>query len=450
MKLLKKGLLLLLAFCMCVGSVGCMTRVPEATAPETTVPKVTAPKVTLPEATLPEVTAPTVNPLKEAYKDDPAGFVKFSRSTEPREWYVPVSELLEYESQYPDCNGTWFRDQLSGEDLIIYNGFLYALENRFTHFLVYVEDSDKDFSYIREYLSLDSPFLEQNYTHYEYIWKQPINYVGKSISVSMEQFTQKCWDMKMEALETCRQIVQNIPAEYQTQQEKMEYLYDYVCDHVEYVDYESTADESYFYDAVCKGQTLCDGYSNMLSLLFRMIGVECCEVIGRDEEKLSGHTWVAAKLEGVFYNFDPTFEDTSEIPSDQRKFFGFSDNLAGATFLEHEQLRPKCTDTSRDFVYADITVRSFTDWDEVKRIAALAEEKLEAGEQTILVGVNKPLDSGMYDVFFDRYSVYSKSSKEIALVGWQMRNGALIEISLTPIHDKTLPEPIRRPLGGIG
>ena len=412
MKWLKKGLLLLLALGMLTGIMGCTTWPPETTVPETP--------------------APTVDPIKEAYKSDPANFVVFSRSTEPREWYVSIPELLEYETQYPDCNSTWFRDQLSGEDLVIYNSYLYALENRFIYFNLYVEDNEKDFSYIREFVSLDSPFLEQNYTHYEHIWKVPINHIGKRISVSMEQFTDSRWEMKMEALAKCRQIVQDIPPEYETQQEKMEYLYDYVCDNVEYVDYESMADESYFYDAVCKGQTLCDGYSNMLMLLFRMIGVECCETMGNGEEGESGHTWVVAKLNGEFYNFDATFEDTNEIPSDQRKYFGFSDNLITMAEMEHEELRPKCTDNSRDFVYADIIVNSFTDKSEVKKITKLAEERLVAGVETTLVGVRSPVDSEQYDPFFDRFSSYAKKSKEISIRVWEKGSGALIEITLTP------------------
>ncbi|MBR4017257.1 MAG: hypothetical protein IKK11_05545 [Oscillospiraceae bacterium] len=412
MKWMKRGLFLLLVFGMLTGIAGCTMWFPIPTAPEATVP--------------------TKDPIKEAYKSNPANFVEFNRSTAPYECYVPISELLEYETQYPDCNSTWFRDQLSGEDLIIYNSYLFALENRFINFTLYVEDNDKDFSYIRELLSLDSPFLEQNYSHYENVWEWPNNYIGERITVSMEQFTDSRWEMKMEALAKCKQIVQNIPPEYQTQQAKMEYLYDYVCNNVEYVDYESMVDESYFYDAVCKGKTLCDGYSNMLSILFRLIGVECCEAMGTDEGEEAGHTWVVAKLNGEFYNFDPTFEDSSDIPSDKRKYFGFSDDLVSMQTLDHEEMRPKCTDTSRDFPYADITVSSLTDWDEVKKIAILGEDRLEAGKDVTLIGVKSSVNSDTYDLFFDRFFSYATKTEEISLSSWEMRNGALIEMVLSP------------------
>ncbi|MBO5837547.1 MAG: transglutaminase domain-containing protein, partial [Oscillospiraceae bacterium] len=404
MKWLKKGLFLLIVISVVTVIAGC----------------------TIWQDAAPEEPVPTKDPVEEAYKKDPASFVEFSRSTEPRQKFVSVQELLEYESQYADCNSTWFRDQLSGEDLVIYNSYLYALENRFIYFNMYVEDNDKDFSYIREMVSLDSPFLEQNYSDYEYTWKRPTNYIGEQIRFSMEQFTDSRWKMKMEALNKCRQIVENIPKKCSTQRAKMEYLYDYVCDNVEYVDYESMVDESYFYDAVCKGETVCDGYSNMLLILFRLIGVECCEVMANGEEGQDGHTWVVAKLNDLFYNFDPTYEDTDEVKSDKRRYFGFSDQLVSMKTLEYEDMRPKCTDTSRDFNYADIVVSSFTDKSAVKEIAALAEKRLANGKKKTLVGVKGSVQEKEYDRFFDRFFVYAKKSKKISISVSNMRNGTLV------------------------
>lgn len=381
-----------------------------------------------------ETKAPTttMDPILQEYKKNPSAYVEFTRSTEPRYAYMPVEELLRYESQYPDCNGTWFRDRLSGEDLLIYNCYLFAMENRYIYFDVYVEDSDKDFSYIREALSLDSPFLEQNYSHYENVWKNPVNYIGESIAVSMEQFTGSRWEMKMDALWQCRKIVADMPAECVTQQQKMEYLYDYVCEHVEYVKYESMADESYFYDAVCNGKTVCDGYSNMLSLLFRLIGVECVEAMGRDADGEDGHTWVVAKLDGVFYNFDPTFEDTDEVDTGDRRYFGFSDDLAAVKNLDWEEQRPKCIDTSRDFPYADMVVKSITDRSEVQKIAKLTQQRAKNGKTTTVIAVRGIVDETTYKKFVNRYGEYVTKIKAIEATAEFMRNSTLLEITVTP------------------
>ncbi len=345
---------------------------------------------------------PTAAPTK-APKEHPADYVRFYRSTEPQELYVPVEEIMAYESQYPDCNGTWYRNQLSGEDLCIYNSYLYSMEHCFVSFDVYVEDNTKDFSYIRDYLSMDSPFLEQNQNRYgEYIYKNALSHHGKSMDFTIEQFTSSRWEMKMEVLAKCRQIVADIPAEYSTRIEKMKYLYEYVCDNVTYVSYESMADESYLYDAVCKGETVCDGYSNMLSLLFNLIGVECCETIGNDGTV--GHTWVVAELDGKMYNFDATFDDSDDsLLKEYNMYFGVSDEMLTMTTIDYEEIRPKCTDTSRDYAFADLVVENISDSSEIQKIAELADSRMRNGQQETLVVSRKQPSTEERDVFLDKF-----------------------------------------------
>ena len=273
--------------------------------------------------------------------------------------------------------------------------------------------------------------MEQNYTHYEEVWKQSGDQTGQRIYISLEQFTDSCWEKKMEALEKCRQVVADIPGEYETQLEKMEYLYDYVCDNVEYTLSDQKADESYFYDAVCNGKSLCDGYSNMLSLLFRLIGVECSEVMRKGAEGQSGHTWVAAKLDGQFYNFDATYEDTGGAATQRRIYFGFSDALLDSDGLAHEEMRAKCTDTSRDYAYTDILVSSLIDPAAVEQVVALMESRLDMGENATMIGVQGVVAADQYDRFFALIGDYATRSYSIALASWDMKNSTLVELTLT-------------------
>lgn len=384
-------------------------------------------------------TEPTEDPIVAAYKADPVGFVVFSRSMEPSEIYVPVQEIMEYRTQYPDCNGTWFRDRLTGEDLCIYNAYLYAMEHQYIHIEMYVEDNTKDFGYIRDAVALDSPLMEQNTNQYgEFVFNQPINHLGKRISLILEQFTESRWAKKMEALDLCRKIVEQIPENCVTQEEKMLYLYRYVCDNVEYVDYEKQADEDYLYDAVCKGETVCDGYSNMLNLLFNLIGVECSEVIGEDYEDISqateeqlksGHTWVAAVLNGEYYNFDPTHEDTKteELP-EEVIFFGFSDDLAAKQYLSWEELRPKCSNTERDFFYADIIVDNCTSKEQISQIAKLVERQAKAGQQLSLVAVRQAVTESDYDKMIKRFGYYTDDIASLETSVIENRNSTLLMI----------------------
>lgn len=380
---------------------------------------------------------PTIS--DEAYKEDPAAYVVFTRSTAPQKCYVPIMEIMEYTTQYPDCNGTWFRDQLQGEDLCIYKCYLYAMENYYTGFELYVEDNDRDFSYIRQALSLDSPFMAQNYDHSERVWTQPTNYIGERILVHLEQFTASRWEKNMEALEKCRKIVSSIPETATTQEAKMEYLYRYVCENVTYEDYDLVGRGDYLYDAVIEGVTFCDGYSNMLNLLFRLCGIESYEAMGSNVEDINnataeelenfgGHTWVVAQLDGQFYNFDPTFDSTTDWDDGVLHYFAFSDDLVSTKYIDLEQYRPKCTDTSRDFPYAHMIVANITDESIVKSIVDLTEERANNGAYSTIIAVQTPVSSGDFSDFLDYYEQYNQKIRRIDFYFEDMRNSTVLEL----------------------
>ena len=393
----------------------------------------------LPEFTIPE---PVEHPLKQAYKEQPNVYVSFTQThQQPREVYVPIEEVLAYQTQYPDCNGTWYRDQLQGEDLLIYQCYLYAMEHCYLSFLLYVEDNDREFDYIREAFSMDTPLLEQNINQRgESISDWPTNYWGERLHISAEQFSVKRWEKRMEALEKGRQIVAEIPVEYSTQLQKMEYLYRYVCDHVEYVEYESMRDEDYFYDAVMKGQTICDGYSNMLMLLFRLIGVECCELSGYDVdvssdeeyEDAGGHTWVAAKVEEQWYHFDATFGDNeSNEWSWDGMYFGFSDRRLDKKFLECEEMRPPCTDTSRDFPTADLAVENITEGANVKKIARMVEKRMKDGCLETTIGVHSQVTEDDHDTMIKKYQKYATDAYRLEFSYIEIGSSTLMFITAT-------------------
>lgn len=385
----------------------------------------------------------TVPSIEQAYKEDPTAFVVFTQSIEPRENYVPIADIMEYESMYAEYNGTWFRNQLEGEDLCIYNAYLYALDHYFIGFELYVEDNDRDFYYIREALSLDSPFIAQNYDQSEYIWDRPTNYRGERIFVGIEQFTESRWKKNNQALEKCQQVVANIPASCTTQRQKMEYLYQYVCDNVQYTDYDRIGKDDYLYDAVIKGETVCDGYSNMLNLLFSLIGVESYEAMGsniEDEasatteelENASGHTWVVARMDGEFYNFDPTYEDTDNRDDGSFYYFGYSDALVSVKYLDLEEMRPKCTNTALDFWYADLVISNIKDNSEIKKIGKLTQDRAKDKIYTSTVAVQTATTDKTVDKMLDKYFRYVTKIKYIEVQPEYMKNSTILRITVKP------------------
>lgn len=355
----------------------------------------------------------------------PENSVRFYSGEEQETALLSVEEVLSYESPYAHCNSTWFRDQLTGEDLCVYNAYLYAMEHCYNGFELYVADNEKDFYNIRWALSLDSPFLEQNINEggeTNLLW--PANRIGERVHFKIAQFTQSTWDNKLLALKKCKEIVDSIPDNCKTQEQKAAYLFQYVCDHVEYTEYETLAGQEFLYDAVIKGKTNCDGYSNMLLLLFKLAGADACEAMGDNstqdetaEEDDMGHTWVVAKLDGVFYNFDATYEDTaSENGESEGLYFAYSDQLVDTKYFDCEDLRPKCTDTARDFDYADLAIDDLSTAS-IKKVAKFTDSRVSKGKKETLVLVKAAMSDDDLDDFLDNYI---KKTRKISSVSASM------------------------------
>ena len=443
MKHWKMAAVLLLVLLCCFG---CGKQAPE----ETTETVKRPPRPTLPEVVnwreQPEAETRPEWVSDEEYKANKSAFVWFSRdAAHSLTANVPKAFILDYESRIPEFNGSWFKDQLSEEDRCIYNSYLYAMENQMTWFELYVEDNDKSFQHVREAVSLASPFLEQNINSLgigESIYKHPSDHIGESISLYLPQYSEDRWNLKMEALEKCREIVANIPQEYTTQEEKMEYLYRYVVDHVEYVMYEDMDDQDYLYDAVCRGQTVCDGYSNMLNLLFCLIGVESYEAMGSNYEDLSlltpeeleeatGHTWVVAKIGEQFYNFDPTYEDSEEgMGTGELRYFGFSDDLLSVRYLNCEDLRPRCTDRSRDGGFADVTVEDRENNDQIRAAALQLDYRMDDDQEISTILIPEIMTEKQIMGFMDRLiGKTQKLARTASLRIAYLRNATLIELT---------------------
>ena len=420
---MKKGKrLLMLGFfvVMLLAFAGCQEQPPVQTYPKPTAYRPADNAFTIP---------PTQkDPLEDAYKANPQDFVAFTRSaTEPLVKYVPLQQIMEYQTQYPDCNSTWFRSQLSGEDLCIYNAYVFAMEYGYTFIELYVQDCDRDVSFIREAVALDSPFLEQNVSRYgEYKFESNPNFRGDYISLHIDQFTPERKAQREYVLGVCQRIVAQMPESCGSDWEKAEYLYRYVCDHVQYEIPAQKVGVDYLYDAVWRGKSHCDGYSNMLSLLLNLAGIESCEAMCYSYPELSdfgitaagGHTWVVAKIDGKYYNFDPTWEDTKESNwGNDLAFFGYSDRLVPVKYLRCDQLRPECTDTSRDFPYADLTVKDIAATKNIKAVANLVRRRLEEGDRTTFIVVTGDFSGEDLIRFKKKFGNYAPEVKHLQMDG---------------------------------
>jgi predicted GTPase len=84
-------------------------------------------------------------------------------------------------------------------------------------------------------------------------------------------------------------------------------------------------------------------------------------------------------------------------------------------YLDCEDLRPKCTDTSRDYSYADMVVDSITDHQTVQEISQYTNQNLHENKRKTIILVNKVVDNNEYDHFFELYWRYTTFVTNISI-----------------------------------
>ena len=292
--------------------------------------------------------------------------IAFSRGTlfeDSKEKFFEASEFENRTFNSSQYRVDMFYSNLTEEERIVYSAFEYAMEEGYTNILIddlLVPNIDS-LGKILRFFSLDSPLMEQNLrfesgdftTYYENEIMGNTAFDGFYITV--HNFTEELWNKKLAAIKKAEEIVAEIPQSL-TAAEKAEYLYRIVAqaDYVEYVNTLGTV-SPYLYDALITGKTHCDGYTNAISLLFNMAGIECVEKNYTAENEEVGHTWNAFLIDGKWYNCDGA--GGSMIPKRECSmkagyFFGFSDTLQEYA-PDYEELYP----TSEEGLYMQIDAR---------------------------------------------------------------------------------------------
>ncbi len=262
---------------------------------------------------------------------------------------LTAEELFAESLEYDDYRVSLFYDQLSDNEQKIYRAYEYALEHAYTNVLIdtsLVEDADHLYT-ILEYLSLDTPLLEQNLryemgTFTTYYPVQIYDFYAtdacfEGYYLTIHNFESSLWGKKQDALRKAEEILASLSlSEDMSAVEKAECIYRYIGDTVAYEDYDEAKESEddlavfpYLYDALILGKTHCDGYANALSLLLNMAGIPCAEKqYTKEETDETGHTWAYANLGDVWTNIDGTYVEwipDRDCSMDAGPGFGFSD-----------------------------------------------------------------------------------------------------------------------------
>ncbi len=284
------------------------------------------------------------------------GFSEFTPEDESQVSVIRADELADYESPFRKYASTVHYDTLSENGKLIYKAMEYAFENKYRCILVdetLCENNDNDDLYkIIRYLALDSPLIEQNLelsfgnfdiTHPlndDYFYERRVPFDGFYITVN--NFGSKYFDKRLEAVKKAEEVVAGLE-DGLTDTEKARALFRYLGTSTVYKDdYDFISD--YLYDALIKGETICDGYANAISLLFNLADIPCFEKVYYKTSLVPGHTWNCFQIDGKWYNADCTATDY--IPEEdygygEGVYFGYPDSLQSEPGL-FDDVVPDC------------------------------------------------------------------------------------------------------------
>ena len=133
---------------------------------------------------------------------------------------------------------------------------------------------------------------------------------------------------------------------------RMLFLYQWLTDHVEYDynDYYNEQNWCLLYDALVRHSTVCAGYTEALTVLANLAGIDCFTVVGfvNQTDQSFGHIWNVARIDGQYYQFDATWD--AGLDPREYTYFGVSSDYMLAHHTKYltafsEQMLPPCPDS---------------------------------------------------------------------------------------------------------
>ncbi|MGN0649583.1 MAG: transglutaminase domain-containing protein [Oscillospiraceae bacterium] len=345
-----------------------------------------------------------------------------------------ISADFEVNGCYPaEYNSYMYYDEMTESEQIIYNIFEYAFLNcaeyiafeNVTYDMLNIRVVYDELESILWRLACDTPLLEQN-IHPDIIYNdnktiKRIEFVGVAYSENNSMnyrdiFSEGRLLQKISVIPAAEKWVRELP-EDAAQAEKALALFERLSRSCKYVgeDEYSSSDPRFLYDVFITGKTFCDGYSNALSLLYKLAGIPCYETL---TEK---HTWVRFNIDGKWYNADASSysgmmdsytDEEYEGFSNNRKtfnlfyYFGFTD--ADAADKGYEIAVPMLTACDESFFDIPVVrIDSLCD----ENIADIVEEKFD-GEMVLFICKEYPADKKQIRDFvvstFDEIDVGTK------------------------------------------
>lgn len=150
-----------------------------------------------------------------------------------------------------------------------------------------------------------------------------------------------------------------------TDYEKIMKIHDYLIDNIEYDSSYQAVGSYNIYGALIGGKCVCEGYSKSLKYLANEAGIKC-EIMQGTATNSTGqtesHAWNCAKIDGIWYEIDPTWDDPIIIGDGYKtsNIFKYKYFLKGTNSFEKDHtLAYQFSENGKSFEYPIISKRDY-------------------------------------------------------------------------------------------
>ncbi|NMP37068.1 MAG: hypothetical protein GX051_02930 [Clostridiales bacterium] len=205
--------------------------------------------------------------------------------------------------------------------------------------------------------------------------------------------------------------------------EKELYVHDCIVKACSYSETDEKAISAY--DALVRGEAVCEGYSRAAQLLLSRMGVRNYLITGKAVDKQGDsqlHMWNVVYIDGNPYHLDVTWDDPDGAPDGavSHTYFNLNDSEIAFDHSELEPKNPGCSDTRNNYFVKESLYFLTYNGNTAERLKNILTECVRAGENTCQIrfsgkteyekAVKYLIDNGeIYDIL-KRVSIITGSS----------------------------------------
>ena len=220
-----------------------------------------------------------------------------------------------------------------------------------------------------ESLCAENPFYDWNFS-YEYEYNPLEGYYAIRDHESHNKFLKQ----KIKAYEKAKEIISTMP-ENLSEYYKFAWIYNYITTDIKYINQDEldaylSNPQPYIYDALIMKTTQCSGFSDTLTLMCNIAGIQTITVPGITEDTENiGHAWNLVNINGQFYNCDATSDSSDEndilknLNNLKLNFLKSDDYIYSTIYKPMEGLSiafPKASDKKYDVLDGTLTLDNIT------------------------------------------------------------------------------------------